>query len=182
MMRRKLSTQEILIAFLGAVVLAGMIFFIYSQIDTLKSVRSQIDQEQLAVNSAISNIQKMMLLKEQAPEMEKKLAVINQCIPLQANEEALISEFNRLANHYGIQLVQLNFEPQVAKQGYVEIPLIIIVEGRYFNLVSLLTEMQSGSRTLRIDEFKMGPGQQGLPYLKTEIKVSAFYQTGSGNK
>jgi type IV pilus assembly protein PilO len=182
MKKRKPTSKEIIIALVGAVILAGVVFFIYSQISTLNGLRAQLDTEQQTVNNAISNAQKLMLLKEKAPEMEQKIAKIDQLIPSKVNEEVIISEFNHLANHNGIQLIRISFEPQVTKVGYVEIPLNIIVEGRYSALVNLLLDLQSGSRTLRIDEFKLGKGQQELPYLKAEIRASAFYQTGSGNK
>ncbi len=177
---KKADTRDVLIFFIMATVLAGMIFLIYNQLMAARAAYGSLAAEQAALSRDRDRLDQLVWLKNRAGEMKERVARFDHMMPREPEEHSLLDDVRAAANSCGAQLAQIRLEERVSGQGYVEMPFKATFEGRYHNLASLLEEIKKGPRAVRIDEVKMGKGQRDLPYIRMEITASAFYASGRG--
>ena len=175
MAEKKVDRQLLLTAVLGlaALVLAGVIT--YYQFGALKDVRAAVAEERLAVARVQAHLRDLEQTKEQAAQLEQRLKLLESMMPAAPDEDRLIAVMRDYADSSGMELQQVRFKERAAREGYHEMPVEITFEGRYNELLYLLSDLQAGQRALRIDELKVGKGRQELPELKADIIASAFY-------
>jgi Tfp pilus assembly protein PilO len=81
-----------------------------------------------------------------------------------------------LADKSKTDLLEVHFEKRVSKEGYDEMPIKLIFEGRYHGLLILLDNLQNWNRNVRVNDVRVNEGRDELPQIKAEITAAAFYQ------
>jgi len=169
-------SSELFVIVLGILALACAAFLIYAQVAAWRAAKEAVAQEEAGLARAQAVLQQLAKTKEQAGAMQEELARCERLLPAGPAEDALLNDIQNAANKCGVHFLRINFQPRVAKQGYVEMPFTLTCEGRYQGILNLLAELRAGPRALRIDGVKLGKGQKELPSLKAEITASAFFK------
>jgi Tfp pilus assembly protein PilO len=168
--------QQIVIAvLLGVVILSCMIFLLYHQINALKEARAEVEEEQITLQKEQNRLNYLIQLSKQADELEQRKKYLAELIPPLPDEDLLITGIQGLADQSNTDFLQVRFENRIAKEGYEEMPVILTFEGRYHGLLTLLDNMQTWNRVLRINEVRVSSGRDDLPQIQAEIKAAAFY-------
>ncbi len=171
----KKQQQMVITIVLGIAILACMIFLLYHQINALKEARTVVEEKQVTLQKEQSRLNYLIQLSKQADELEQRKKYLAELIPPLPNEDLLITGIQGLADQSNTDFLQVRFENRIAKDGYEEMPVILTFEGRYHGLLTLLDNMQTWNRALRINEVKVGKGRDDLPQIQAEIKAAAFY-------
>ena len=171
----KKQQQMVITIVLGIAILACMIFLLYHQINALKEARTVVEEKQVTLQKEQSRLNYLIQLSKQADKLEQRKEYLAELIPPLPNEDLLITGIQGLADQSNTDFLQVRFENRIAKDGYEEMPVILTFEGRYHGLLTLLDNMQTWNRALRINEVKVGKGRDDLPQIQAEIKAAAFY-------
>lgn len=171
----KKQQQTVITVVLGVAILACMIFLLYHQINTLKEARAVVEQEQISLQKEESRLNYLIQLSKQADELEQRKKYLAELVPPLPNENLLITGIQGLADQSDTDFLQVRFENRIYKEGHEEMPVILTFEGRYHGLLTLLDNMQTWNRALRINEVKVTRGRDDLPQIQAEIKAAAFY-------
>lgn len=171
----KKRQQAVITVVLGVAILACMIILLYHQINALKEAREVVEQEQITLKKEQSRLNYLIQLSKQAEELEQRKKYLAELIPPLPDEDLLITGIQGLADQSNTDLLQVRFDNRIAKEGYEEMPVFLTFEGRYHGLLTLLDNMQTWNRALRINEVKVTKGRDDLPRIQAEIKAAAFY-------
>ncbi|HHW28247.1 MAG TPA: type 4a pilus biogenesis protein PilO [Syntrophomonadaceae bacterium] len=172
----KKQQQIVITVVLGIAILACMIFLLYHQINALKEAQAVVEEKQVILQKEQSRINYLIQLSKQAEQLEQRKKYLAELIPSLPNENLLITGIQGLADQSNTDFLQVRFNERIAQKGYEEMPVVLTFEGRYHGLLSLLDNMQSWNRALRINEVKVTRGRNDLPQIKAEITATAFYQ------
>ncbi|MBM7854065.1 type IV pilus assembly protein PilO [Desulfohalotomaculum tongense] len=176
MVREKRSGFWIII--LGAVLLALVLFLVYNQLGALNAAREAAAKERAAIVDVQRRLQQLTTVKKRAQDLNQQLKRCNRLLPPEPNEAELINDIKNYAYRSNVHFIQIRFQKYVPKQGYVEMPFKMVLEGEYHQLLNLLQYLQDGPRLVRIDEVKIGKGREELPVVRVDISGSAFYAGG----
>jgi Tfp pilus assembly protein PilO len=161
-----------------AVVLIGIGILIQSQVHALAYAMNAAANEQLAIAQAEARLQILLQYKANESILKERMARAERLIPVEAAEGTLVKDIQATADLANTKFVQVRFDKYIPGQEYTTIPLQISFEGRYQGLLVLLDSLRDRSRAVRVDEIRIGQGNQALPQIKADIKANAFCRAG----
>jgi len=150
-------------------------FLLYDQFNKLNAVKDIAATEKVEMQNARAELERLKEIKEQEPQMQEQLALLERLMPVQPDENILITDINAVSQDSYTHLMQIRFEQRGVRENYTEMPFKIVFEGQYHGLLELLGSLQAGERAVRINEVKVGKGKEELPQIKAEIAASAFF-------
>ncbi len=168
--------QKILIFLITfALVGAGYYFFLlkpkYEKINKLKQ-------------SLKTKKQTLVIYKAKAkslPELEKKLNTLKEelnyavaALPDEKEIPILLTEISRAGNKSGLEFINFKPKPEQIKEGfYAEIPVDMIVTGRFHQLVHFFDELSRLYRIVNINNIKMN-GTKSSKKLKVSCQAVTY--------
>ena len=149
-----------------AVVLAGGIFFFYTQptYDSVQATQAQIAQYNAALDKATELQQlKQTLLSRYNAFNPTDIGNLQKLLPDSVDNVALILDIDNLANHYGLALENVDVSSSASQtaasqtaigaigtsdQKYASLTLAFSTRGTYDNFVQFMTDLESSLRIL----------------------------------
>lgn len=172
------SPRQIIILGLVAIILILSVVFIYVQFNALNSLRTEIEEEEVALMAAQTHLTSLMEHRENASEYEQRLIFANRMIPDQPGEENILRYIQRIADDNDLRAIEIRFDDRNEAENYTAMPLSITVEGSFQGTRQLLDQMQNGERAIRVDNLSLSrTGEAGS--LRVSIAAIAFYNTNN---
>lgn len=170
-------TTVFLILAIAAALIGG--FLIYVQVGMNRALKEAALTEQRQLAQAQVKLARYQQLRDHAPVYRAQLAVLKRMIPAAPGEEALIREIYYLADDAKLRVTEIRFGNRVEKDAYIELPLVITLEGRYQGLLKTLSHLRSGDRAIRVDDLRVSNITAGV---RVTISANAFYNKADYNK
>ncbi|MFZ5596491.1 MAG: type 4a pilus biogenesis protein PilO [Bacillota bacterium] len=174
MPERESALRKVPVIVYGVAAIILVLIMIYLQVNYLRNALAQKETESNTLSDVRVRLQQLIRAKEQAQFFTDQYNSYKVMLPDKPDEEGLIADIQRGCAVAGVHFVDIHFEERAQKGGYVEMPVKIVVEGRFQNINSLLGNLSDGRRMFRIDDVKIGQGKQSLPVLTASISASAF--------
>ena len=171
--KERLPGTPVLIA--GFAALAFMVFILYIQVGSLRVAWQDVSTERTSLAQVQTLLQNLLVSKEQYDGLRELLIRYDRLVPVRPDESVMLGDLETAADATGTDFNQIHFDNLVTKQGYLEMPFKLTFIGRYQELTGLVDHLQNGPRVIRIDEIKLGQGNQDSLRLKADITASAFY-------
>ena len=159
-------TLAIVAAIIGAIL-------IYVQVGINRTLKEEALAEQLKLTQAQAQLARYHQLRDNAPVYREQLAVLKRMIPADPGEELLIRQIYYLADDAKLRVNEIRFGTRAKKNGYVEIPLEITLEGGFQGLLKTLSDLRAGSRAIRVHNVRVS--KQGDTKVRITISANAFY-------
>lgn len=156
------DNKYLILLILSIIISFGVIYFI---VNPLSSQLVAKENQVKAMNIKLAKIEtfskKNAKYDKYLKLQELKLNSIYEKLPKHVNIMRVISEYNRLADFYNLDLevIKHGKEEQIKKQ-YFKIPFEIKIVGNYYNLLLLLQEVEKKGTLVEIisPKFKGGKG------------------------
>lgn len=157
------STQKIIAAIVGVVVLAALAVFllIVPQFSTMSRLDQQISQAEQDIAAAKTLLGQRQQIKQRSAETEAQLLKIMNELPETPELPAFIIELQDAVNESGLDFASL--EPGEVKEpenGYRTISIDITVQGRWQDVVDLLGRLRRVVRQVRIVSLTIAPVEE----------------------
>lgn len=157
------STQKLIAAIVGVVVLAALAVFllILPQFSNLSRLDQQISQAEQDIASAKTLLGQRQQIKQRSAETESQLLKIMNELPETPELPAFIIELQDAVNESGLDFASL--EPGEVKEpenGYRTISVDITVQGRWQDIVDLLGRLRRIVRQVRIVSLTISPVEE----------------------
>lgn len=175
MAEQKINTKDILTIVLGVAALALAVLLLYNQWGSLQAARESVKEERMAVARIQDYIQEMEQAKDNIQELEDRYALVELMMPTNPDEDVLITSLRSYADATGTSFLKVNFKQRASKEGYSEMPVDLVFEGSYPELLQLLEHLQAGQRAMRVESLKVSKARMDAPVIKADINASAFY-------
>ncbi|MGM0652786.1 MAG: type 4a pilus biogenesis protein PilO [Bacillota bacterium] len=172
------SPRQIIILGLVVVILILGAVLIYVQFNALNSLRTEIEEEEIALIAAQTRLTRLMEHRENASEYEQRLIFANRMIPDQPGEENILRYIQRIAEDNDLRAIEIRFDGRNETESYTAMPLSITVEGSFQDTRQLLDQIQNGERAIRVDDLGLSrAGEAGS--LRVSISAIAFYNNNN---
>jgi len=174
-MAKKRNSKDILVFALVGVVLLSVVLLLFRQVRALSDVKARVAEEQVLLAQTRAILQKMQEAEKQAEQLENQHMLLDRLLPGEPREDELILQLQLWADLADMQLLQIRFGDRVKKEGYIEMPVQVTMEGKYHQMLVWLGHAESSERAVRIDEIKVGAARAGPPKMLFTVRASAFY-------
>ena len=172
------SSQKtlIMIVFASLAVIVGLVL-IYFQVNNLRELNSQIEEEEIALEGARTQLARRMGYRERAPEYRELIRQFRILIPEQPEENNILRYLGNLAFEYDLYLIDLSFGERDPKpdQNYIGMPLSIRMQGNYSGLLNFLNHLYSGERAIRVDSISITSNGEVPANIIVIVSAYAFY-------
>lgn len=112
-------------------------------------------------------------LRRQRDEMEDQFGSLLRQLPSDTEVPGLIDDIDEMARESGLEVEQLDPEPERAAEFYVEKPIKIIVKGRFHDLGAFVSGVANLSRIVTLHDFEIKP-QSGPGDLRMSILAKTY--------
>jgi len=168
----------IILSVLAVLVGLGLLFL---QISGANTLRASIADEELALAQAEALLQQRLDYQANAPEYREKAAKYQIMIPDQPREEEILRSLRLIAEEYDLNVQEIRFDARVPNEesGFVQMPLLITVEGSYGSLIQMLDHLQWSGRVYRVDQVSISLAGAAQGGIRAVLTASVFYRTAN---
>ncbi|MDY6826360.1 MAG: type 4a pilus biogenesis protein PilO [Bacillota bacterium] len=175
----KYSRKEvIIIALIGLLIIAGLVL-IFLQARSLGKLREAVREEEIALDEAQTMLARRMQYRDNAEQYKWELQTMERLIPAEPEEEKLLRYFDRLAEEYDMDVQSIRFDARTSgeEENYVSMPMTIVLEGRYRDLVMFLNHLYNGERAVRVDDLRiaLASSPEQPAGIKITMAAEAFH-------
>lgn len=177
----KLPLKGNLLIILSVVAILVGFGLLFLQISGASTLRASIEAEKLTLAQAEALLQQRLDYQANAPFYREKAAKYQAMIPEQPQEEEILRSLRLIAEEYDLSVQEIRFDARVPniESGFVQMPLVVTVEGSYSGLIQMLDHLQWGGRAYRIDQINItltGTDQGGI---RAVLTASVFYRAAN---
>lgn len=112
-------------------------------------------------------------LRRQRDEMEDQFGSLLRQLPSDTEVPGLIDDIDEMARESGLEVEQLDPEPERAAEFYVEKPIRVVVKGRFHDLGEFVSGVSNLSRIVTLHDFEIKP-QSGPGDLRMSILAKTY--------
>jgi Tfp pilus assembly protein PilO len=182
----KLSpTNQLIIAAVVIVALAAAMFFllIFPTFGQMATIDSQILQEQQAVQAAKTLVAQRTQAKNAAAKTQADALKLANELPDNPELPSLVIELQDMANEAGLDFFTITpqapktgttgTQGSTASAGYTIIPVTILLDGEWADVIDFLRRMEDSTRQIRVAGVKIGPDAQKNGVLNSTEPTTA---------
>jgi len=162
-----------------AAIIVGLVM-IFLQSSNINHLNAEIEEEKTALNLSEMLLMQRVDYQNKAPIYRERYERLKLMIPDNPEEEEILRIFAYIAEEYSFAVSEIRFGDRVLHQdnGYIEMPLIITMEGRYRDLTGILDHLHRGQRAIRVDDIGITLSVRPTAQIRVNLVASAFYATG----
>jgi len=170
--------EKVLFILVIQAIIIGLVF-VFLQFSTSNSLKASIEDEKVALAQAEALLQQRLDYQANAPIYREKAARYMQMMPKQPQEEEILRIIMLIGEEYDLRVQEVRFDARVARpeSGFVQMPMLIIVEGSYSGLIQMLDQLQWGGRAFRVDQVKISLSGAAPSGIRATLTASVFYRT-----
>lgn len=161
---------------IGLCIIGALITFILFYLVVLAPQKNRIAQLQneLQVERArIDTIENFVIAHPNSDkylnELDQKIFQIDKMMPNQPELSEFLSLLDHTMQSSGVQLAQIKPAIAINKNGYIEIPVDILIKGNYYQTLNFLTQLEDLPRFVTVTNIATQSKQRTL-----ETKISAI--------
>jgi len=176
--------HRLLIYFGTLVLLAGLFAWLVflpkqRQIEKTKKEIARLEQKLAQARVRARNLKKFEAeLKEVDSEFQRVLRIL----PNKKEIPALLRNITQLGAESNLTFVLFSPKKEKAKQFYVEIPVEMVVQGRYHDAAMFFYKIGRMDRIVKILDFSMKPVKQDSDILLTKCNAVTYRFKGSSDE
>lgn len=144
----------VLTIFIGLMVLVlGYVGLISDKMDALKSVQAQeltLREEYRAKYHVAANLE---LFQEQMKQAETLFANQLKSLPESHETPGLLDDITFVGTTSGLNFTKLNWQPEITKEIYIELPIDIEVQGNYHEFGNFVSKIAGLPRIVTLHNF-----------------------------
>lgn len=168
------SRQYIVIGLIVIVLILSAVL-IYFQFNIFTDLRAEVEDEELALLAAQSQLSRLMEHRDNASEYEQRMAYAKQMVPDRDEEDYILRKISSLADDHNLRTIEISFDGRNETEQYTQMPLSITMEGKYQDIRSMLRQLHHGDRAIRVYDIRLSRSGGSESTLNISLSASAFY-------
>lgn len=175
------AAKSILIAFIF--ILVGALGYYAIIADSMNTLDKNQQQEiELKSQFEMKSLQASSLNAYRAQMIQLEEMLKNQLMQLPNKNEVagLLDDISYIATNNGLQLLRINWEPEVKKEFYTELPMRIELSGHYSQLGQFTADIAALPRIVLLGSFTMNKenanDKDGKPVMKKDSVITMSVQ------
>lgn len=171
----ELKQQLILMLLVFLVTVAAFFFILFKpKIGQLAELAKREAEETQKIKSTRLTLMRLQSAKKQANEINQRLVRAKEILPTESDIPSIILEIQDIANQAGIEFVSIKPGTLVPNNGFAELPLEIVIDGYFYDLVDFLYRLEKMKRATKVTKIRIAEGSNKLPNIQVTISGSVF--------
>ncbi len=169
------AAKLVLTAFLAIMVMfLGYTAMVSSKIELLERVKTEevtLKQSYKAKYHVAANLE---LFRAQMVEAEEIFAIQLRSLPNSHETPGLLDDITFIGTTSGLEFVKLEWQPEISKEIYIELPIDIEVNGSYHSFGNFVSEIAGLPRIVTLHDFKIDIVQTGKDALNLKLEAKTY--------
>jgi len=169
------AAKLLLIIFLASmIVFLGYMGLISSKIDQLDQVQAEevtLKQSYQGKYHVAANLE---LFRAQMVEAENIFAIQLRSLPNSHETPGLLDDITFIGTTSGLEFVKLEWQPEISKEIYIELPIDIEVNGSYHSFGSFVSKIAGLPRIVTLHNFKIAITDTGTDVLNLKLEAKTY--------
>ena len=169
------APKLVLTIFLASmVVFLGYIGLVSDKIDQLERVKAEettLKQSYQAKYHVAANLE---LFRAQMIEAEEIFAIQLRSLPNSHETPGLLDDITFIGTTSGLDFVKLEWQPEISKEIYIELPIDIEVNGSYHSFGNFVSKIAGLPRIVTLHNFKIDILQTGVDTLNLKLEAKTY--------
>jgi type IV pilus assembly protein PilO len=169
------APKLVLIIFLaGMVIFLGYIGLVSDKIDQLERVKAEeltLKQSYEVKYHVAANLE---LFRAQMIEAEEIFATQLRSLPNSHETPGLLDDITFIGTTNGLEFVKLEWQPEISKEIYIELPIDIEVNGPYHSFGGFVSKIAGLPRIVTLHNFKINLLDKGGDTLNLKLEAKTY--------
>lgn len=146
---------KVFFAFMLAAAVCALSYFLIidSKIDELTAAQSKELQLRQVFKTKYASAVNLELYKQQMVDMEKSFSSLLKQLPTTHETPGLLDDVTYVGTTSGLTFIRINWEPEIEKEFYTELPIKIEVIGDYHQFGNFVSEVAKLPRIVSLHDF-----------------------------
>lgn len=162
----------VMVTFLGYVV------FISDKLTQLDSISSEEKKLQNAYRTKYHVAANLTLFRAQMVEAEATFSNQLRSLPNSHEIPGLLDDITFVGTTSGLDFVNLEWQPEINQEIYIELPIDIEVIGSYHSFGQFVSKIAGLPRIVTLHDFKISPEQGGSNNLRLTLQAKTYRYQG----
>ncbi|WP_166837042.1 type 4a pilus biogenesis protein PilO [Rheinheimera pleomorphica] len=151
------TAAKVVFAFLLALLVSVVSYFLLvdSKIDELAAAQNKELQLRQVYRTKYASAVNLDLYKQQMVEMEQTFSFLLKQLPTTHETPGLLDDITYVGTTSGLTFIRINWEPEIEKEFYTELPIKIEVIGDYHQFGSFVSEVAKLPRIVSLHDFSI---------------------------
>lgn len=151
------AAAKVVFAVLLAIVVSALSYFLLvdSKIDELAQAQSKEVQLRQIYRTKYASAVNLDLYKQQMVEMEQTFSFLLKQLPTTHETPGLLDDITYVGTTSGLTFIRINWEPEIEKEFYTELPIKIEVLGDYHQFGNFVSEVAKLPRIVSLHDFSI---------------------------
>ena len=151
------TAAKVVFAFLLALLVSVVSYFLLvdSKIDELAAAQNKELQLRQVYRTKYASAVNLDLYKQQMVEMEQTFSFLLKQLPTTHETPGLLDDITYVGTTSGLTFIRINWEPEIEKEFYTELPIKIEVLGDYHQFGSFVSEVAKLPRIVSLHDFSI---------------------------
>ena len=151
------TAAKVVFAFLLALLVSVVSYFLLvdSKIDELAAAQNKELQLRQVYRTKYASAVNLDLYKQQMVEMEQTFSFLLKQLPTTHETPGLLDDITYVGTTSGLTFLRINWEPEVEKEFYTELPIRIDVVGDYHQFGNFVSEVAKLPRIVSLHDFSI---------------------------
>jgi len=169
------AAKLVLTVFLAIMVMfLGYTAMVSSKIELLERVKAEevtLKQSYKAKYHVAANLE---LFRAQMVEAEEIFAIQLRSLPNSHETPGLLDDITFIGTTSGLEFVKLEWQPEISKEIYIELPIDIEVNGSYHSFGNFVSEIAGLPRIVTLHDFNIDIVQSSKDVLNLKLKAKTY--------
>jgi type IV pilus assembly protein PilO len=170
---------KIIFAIILATLVGTISYFmlIDSKIDELNGAKVKETELRQVFRSRYASASKLDLYKQQMVEMENTFSFLLKQLPTTHETPGLLDDITYVGTTSGLTFLRINWEPEIEKEFYTELPIKIDVVGDYHQFGNFVSEVAKLPRIVSLHDFSIQTEQNERLRFNVTAKTYRYKET-----
>lgn len=169
------AAKLLLTIFLAAMVMfLGYIGLVSSKIDQLERVTAEEKTLKQSYQTKYHVASNLELFRAQMVEAEQIFATQLRSLPNSHETPGLLDDITFIGTTSGLEFVNLEWQPEIGKEIYIELPIDIEVNGSYHSFGNFVSKIAGLPRIVTLHNFKIDIVQESNDMLNLKLEAKTY--------
>jgi type IV pilus assembly protein PilO len=170
---------KVIFAIILATLVGTISYFmlIDSKIDELNGAKVKETELRQVFRSRYASASKLDLYKQQMVEMENTFSFLLKQLPTTHETPGLLDDITYVGTTSGLTFLRINWEPEIEKEFYTELPIKIDVVGDYHQFGNFVSEVAKLPRIVSLHDFSIQTEQNERLRFNVTAKTYRYKET-----
>ena len=178
-MNLKYNLSTILVLILLIVVLSFSFFRLSPQLLQAFSLKERLEEQQISFQNLAEEVESKKSLARDKLAADLSEEEILRAIPYQMQTDKFLTELKELVAHANLKLNKYLAEDIIDKKGYLQLPILLEVEGEYRAINIFFKKLEGLSRLVTIEEVNIFKHNNKL---QSRLLLSIYALPSKGDK